>query len=74
MSKSVTLDNLGLNITELIEKYSTDVKERAEKELDETADKILDYIKEKCPRSGYGSNHLADSFVKTEKGSGVNVI
>ncbi len=74
MSNSVSLDKLGINITELIEKYSTDVKDRAEKELDETADKILDYIKANCPRSFGGNNHLADSFIKTEKGSGVNKI
>ena len=39
--------------------------------LDETADKILNYIFSNCPRSGLGSNHLADSFIKTEVGSGL---
>ena len=68
---SATLDNLGVKITELINEYANGVKDEALIKLDETADKILNYIFSNCPRSGLGSNHLADSFIKTEVGSGI---
>lgn len=68
---SASLDNLGVKITELINQYANGVKEEALIKLDETADKILNYIFSNCPRSGLGSNHLADSFIKTEVGSGL---
>lgn len=68
---SATLDNLGVKITELINEYANGVKDEALIKLDETADKILNYIFSNCPRSGLGSNHLADSFIKTEVGSGL---
>ena len=68
---SATLDNLGAKITELINEYANGVKDEALNKLDETADKILNYIFSNCPRSGLGSNHLADSFIKTEVGSGL---
>lgn len=68
---SATLDNLGVKITELINEYANGVRDEALIKLDETADKILNYIFSNCPRSGLGSNHLADSFIKTEVGSGL---
>lgn len=68
---SASLDNLGVKITEFINQYANGVKEEALIKLDETADKILNYIFSNCPRSGLGSNHLADSFIKTEVGSGL---
>ena len=68
---SATLDNLGVKKTELINEYANGVKDEALIKLDETADKILNYIFSNCPRSGLGSNHLADSFIKTEVGSGL---
>ena len=68
---SATLDNLGVKITELINEYANGVKDEALIKLDETADKILNYIFSNCTRSGLGSNHLADSFIKTEVGSGL---
>ena len=68
---SASLDNLGVKITELINEYANGVKDEALIKLDETADKILNYIFSNCPRSGLGSNHLADSFIKTEVGSGL---
>lgn len=68
---STSLDNLGVKITEIINQYANGVKEEALIKLDETADKILNYIFSNCPRSGLGSNHLADSFIKTEVGSGL---
>lgn len=66
------LDNLGVSINKLIEEYADDVLYSLEHRLDETADEILKYIKENCPRGSGGNNHLADSFVKTEQGSGSN--
>lgn len=66
------LDNLGVSINKLIEEYADDVLYSLEHRLDETADEILKYIKENCPRGSGENNHLADSFVKTEQGSGSN--
>ena len=67
-----SLDELGVRISNLIKDYADDVKEGLEDRLDETAKQILDYIKSNCPRSDSGTNHLADSFILTTVGSGVN--
>ena len=67
-----TLDNLGVKISQYVSDYVNDVQKDVVKELDETADEILDYIHTNCPRGNEGSNHLADSFIKTEVGSGLN--
>ena len=67
-----SLDELGVRISDLIKGYTDDVKEGLEDRLDETAKQILDYIKSNCPRSDSGTNHLADSFILTTVGSGVN--
>ena len=67
-----SLDELGVRISDLIKDYADDVKEGLEDRLDETAKEILDYIKSNCPRSDSGTNHLADSFILTTVGSGVN--
>ena len=67
-----SLDELGVRISDLIKDYTDDVKEGLENRLDETAKQILDYIKSNCPRSDSGTNHLADSFILTTVGSGVN--
>ena len=67
-----SLDELGVIISDLIKDYADDVKEGLEDRLDETAKQILDYIKSNCPRSDSGTNHLADSFILTTVGSGVN--
>ena len=67
-----SVDELGVRISDLIKDYTDDVKEGLEDRLDETAKQILDYIKSNCPRSNSGTNHLADSFILTTVGSGVN--
>lgn len=67
-----TLDTAIKEISKLIELYSEEVKDELEERLDKTADEILSYIASNCPKSGYGSNHLADSFIKTEQGTGAN--
>lgn len=69
MSKSI--DNLSNKLSGIIDRYCDEVKKEAEIILDKTADEIVDYIKQNCPKSEGGFNHLADSFVKTEVGSGV---
>lgn len=69
MSKSI--DNFSSKLTSIIDTYCDEVKKEVERSLDKTADEIVDYIKQNCPKSDGGSNHLADSFVKTEVGSGV---
>lgn len=69
---NTNLDNLGLNLTKFIEEYASDVKVDVLSRLDETADAILDYIASHCPKTDYGGEHLADSFVKTEIGTGLN--
>lgn len=71
---SVSLDNVAVKISDLIDDYASGVQLEALDKLDETAEKILQYIFSNCPRSGLGSNHLADSFIRTEVGSGLNKI
>lgn len=67
-----TLDNLGSRLSSIVSSYAEEVRDEAMAQLEVTADKIIDYIKANCPKSDGGSNHLADSFTKTEVGSGVN--
>lgn len=66
-----SIDNIVTKLSSIISSYSEEVKKRAEVTLDETADKILDYVKTNCPR-GKSKEHLADSFIKTEIGEGAN--
>lgn len=68
---SESIDNLGVRIASIVESYTKDVKVEAEEVLDKTADDVLSYVRNNCPRTDSGGNHLADSFVKTEIGSGV---
>ena len=66
-----TLDNLTEKIMDAVNDYSEQVQKELEAKLDETADKIIEYIIENAPRSGQ-NNSLADDFIKTEKGTGYN--
>lgn len=66
-----TLDNLTEKIMDEVSSYADEVIKELEAKLDETADKILEYIKSNAPRSGQ-KDGLADDFVKTDVGSGVN--
>lgn len=66
------LDSLGMSLAKMVEEYADEVSEEVIKTLDHTADKILSYIASNCPKTDSGSEHLADSFIKTEVGSGVN--
>lgn len=66
-----TLDNLAELIMDEVNSYTEHVVKKLEAKLDETADKILEYIKSNAPRSGQ-KDGLADDFVKADVGSGVN--
>lgn len=66
-----TLDNLAELIMDEVNSYTDEVIKELETKLDETADKILEYIKSNAPRSGQ-KDGLADDFVKADIGSGVN--
>lgn len=66
-----TLDNLSDEIYRLVNEYSQEIKNKLEQELDQTADKIIEYIKQHAPRSG-SRYALADSFIKKGEGEGVN--
>ena len=70
---SLSIDKGMKKISEIIERYAKEVEAKAMNKLDETADKIIDYIKANAPR-GKSNKHLADSFVKTEIGEGVNKV
>src|SRR5690554_2187569 len=58
-------------IMEYVNEYSVEVQKELEQKLDETAKKILEYIKENAPRSG-NKKAMADDFIIKEVGSGVN--
>lgn len=67
----VSLDELGITISELVEAYTDEIKREMEKVLDDTSVKVLNYIQSKAPRSGqaYG---FAESFVAVPEGEGIN--
>ena len=67
----VTLDELGVAISNMVEEYAQEVILALEKKLDETAEEIVKYIKTHAPRSG-GSKAFADSFIAEPQGSGIN--
>jgi hypothetical protein len=66
----VTLDDLAKTIEENIHQYTEEVKIRLEKKLDETAEKIVEFIKNNAPRSGQ-AEAFADSFVVVANGEGI---
>lgn len=67
----VTLDNLASAIEAKVNAYTEEVKASLEKSLDDTAVKIVDYIKMHAPRSGK-SGAYADSFVIVPNGTGID--
>ncbi|MCI1244378.1 MAG: hypothetical protein LKG11_00235 [Bacilli bacterium] len=71
--KNVQLDEVGEEIGSIVGEYTLKVNLGIDALLDETADKIIDYIKTHAPRSG-GKDPLADSFVKEIYGEGTNRI
>lgn len=69
---SIDVDKLPMKLSEIVNEYSKEVIEGAEKILDDTASETLEYIKTNCVKSDFGNNHLADSFVLTVIGSGAS--
>jgi hypothetical protein len=67
----VTLDDLGVAISSMVDDYAQEVIVKLEERLDETAQEIVKYIKTHAPRSG-GSKPFADSFIAEPQGSGIN--
>ena len=71
MTSLITLDELGVAISEMVEEYAEEIIGKLEKRLDETAQEIVKYISTHAPRSG-GSKPFADSFIAEAQGSGIN--
>jgi hypothetical protein len=67
----ITLDELGVAISEIVEEYAEEIIGKLERRLDETALEIVKYISTHAPRSG-GSKPFADSFVAEPQGNGIN--
>lgn len=65
------LNELTKAIETRVVEYSAEVVAGIERKLEETADKIIGYIKANAPRSG-GPKALADSFIKQSYGEGAN--
>ena len=70
---SLSIDKGVIRISEMVADYAEEVQEEIVERLNRTADEILDYIRANAPK-GKSRNHLADSFVKTAVGSGVNQV
>ena len=71
MISLITLDELGVAISNMIDDYAQEIKIKLEKRLDETGQEIVKYIRTHAPRSG-GSKPFADSFIAEPQGSGIN--
>lgn len=71
MISLITLDELGVAISNMVEDYAQDIIIKLEERLDETAQEIVKYIRSNAPRSG-GSKPFADSFIAEPQGSGIN--
>lgn len=65
------IEKLGAEISKLVSAYSEGIKVKVTSQLDETADRMLEYVKSNCPK-GKSKEHLSDSFIKTEVGKGIN--
>lgn len=66
-----TLNDFVDEINNEISEYAHSVKKELEQELNNTADKILEYIITNAPRSGR-KKATADEFIKTDIGQGYN--
>ena len=70
--ESIKIEALTPEIEKAVKSYSSSVKLAIVEKLEETADKILDYIKSNAPRTAWSHPHLGDSFIKESYGEGVN--
>mgnify|MGYP002515595411 CR=1 FL=1 len=68
---NLNIDKVGESILDIANDYVDKTTVELEATLEETADKILDYIRTNAPRSGK-SNALADSFIKESYSSGLD--
>lgn len=66
----VSLDELGFKLGELVNDYTEDIKAAMENVLDQTSQKVLNYIQNKAPRSGRADG-FAESFVALPIGRGI---
>lgn len=71
MISLITLDELGVAISNMIDDYAQEITIKLEKRLDETGQEIVKYIRTHAPRSG-GLKPFADSFIAEPQGSGIN--
>lgn len=67
---SLEPDKVVAAISESAAEYAEEAVEGALAELDRAADEIIERIRGTAPR-GDSAEHLADSFAKTEQGSGL---
>lgn len=70
--ESIKIESLTPEIEKAVKSYSSKVELAIVDKLEETADQILDYIKENAPRTSWSHPHLGDSFIKESYGEGVN--
>ncbi len=70
--ESLELTALTPEIEKAVVSYSKEVVTGILKKLDETANQILEYIKDNAPRTPWTKEHLGDSFIKETYGEGVN--
>lgn len=70
--ESIELTSLSKTLSKEISTYTDEVVSMLLAKLDETADKILDYIKTHAPRTSSAKSHLGDSFIKESYGEGIN--
>ncbi|MCQ2798191.1 MAG: HK97 gp10 family phage protein [Bacilli bacterium] len=70
--ETIEIASLTKEVEKAVKDYSKDVEIAVLNKLEETADKILDYIKQNAPRSNFGNNHLGDSFIKESFGNGID--
>lgn len=70
--ESIELTALTPEIQKAVKSYSKEVELAIVNQLEETADLILEYIKDSAPRTAWSKEHLGDSFVKESFGEGVN--
>ena len=70
--ESIKIESLTPEIEKAVKSYTSEVSNAILTKLDETADKILDYIKSKAPRTSWNHPHLGDSFIEESYGEGIN--
>ena len=70
--ESIKIEALTPQIEKAVKSYSSEVTLAIVEKLEETADKILDYIKSNAPRTDWSHPHLGDSFIKESYGEGAH--